>query len=111
MAEKRSTNRKAGTASRGWGRLEKMLQPAAARTVAPRGMRTRLIARPSGTFCTAIATAIRMPNALPSANAAPTPIPSAAEWAVITTTISSACLAASPLSEPRVNASCAPSSR
>ena len=54
-------------------------------------------------FCTAIANAIRMPNAFPSANAAPTPIPSAAEWAVITTMISSACLAASPLREPSVS--------
>ena len=34
-AEKRSTNRYAGTARRGWGRLEKMLQPAAARTSRP----------------------------------------------------------------------------
>ena len=45
---KLSTNRNAGTASSGCGRLEKMLQPAAAPTEAPRGTRTRLIASPSG---------------------------------------------------------------
>ena len=43
-----STNRKAGTAMSGWGRLEKMLHAAALRTEAPRETRTRLIARPSG---------------------------------------------------------------
>jgi hypothetical protein len=46
-AEKLSTKRKAGAATRGCGRLEKTLHAAADATDAPRGTRTRLIARSS----------------------------------------------------------------
>ncbi len=56
-----------------------MLQPAAARTDVPRGTRTRLIASPSGMLWIAIATVISRPSVDPPPNAAPTPIPSAAE--------------------------------
>ena len=95
-----STNRNAGTARSGCGRLEKMLHPAAALTEVPRGTRTRLMASPSGMLCTAIAIVISRPSVDPSANAAPTPIPSAAECTVITPTISSALRASSPLNDP-----------
>ena len=62
-----STNRYAGTAMSGWGRLEKMLHAAAERTRVPRGTSTRLIAKPSGMLCTAIASAISRPNAVAAA--------------------------------------------
>ena len=47
-------------------------------------------------LCTAIATVIRIPSACPSAKAEPTPMPSAAEWTVMTPTISTALRASSP---------------
>ncbi len=60
-----STNRNAGTATSGCGRLEKTLHQAAVRTRAPRGTSTRLIARPSGMLWMAIATVTKMPRASP----------------------------------------------
>lgn len=47
-SRKISTNRKAGTAISGWGKLEKMLHHMALSGDAPRGISTRLIASPSG---------------------------------------------------------------
>src|SRR5919201_6129693 len=88
--ENASTKRNAGTAISGWGRLEKTLQAAAFRTEVPRGTRTRLMARPSGALCTAIAIAMRMPSVSAPPKATPTPTPSVNEWRVMTPTISSA---------------------
>src|SRR5215218_4751918 len=68
-----STSRKAGTAIKGCGRLEKTLHAAARATDVPEGTRTRLIASPSGTLCTVMATAIRMPSACSPPKATPTP--------------------------------------
>ena len=106
-----STNRNAGTARSGCGRLEKTLQPAAFRTGVPRGTSTRLIARPSGMFWMAIATAIRSPKVLVSPKAAPMPIPSAAECAVITPTTSNAFRASDPRSVPRRSSFLSPTTR
>ena len=68
----------------------------------PRGTSTRLIAKPSGMLCTAIAIAITRPKASPPPNDAPTPTPSAAECAVITPTISAALRASAPLKPAEV---------
>ena len=62
-----------------------MLQRAA-RTETPRGTSRRLIAKPSGLLCTAIARDERASASL-SANDTPTPTPSVNECTVITPTI------------------------
>jgi hypothetical protein len=65
IGRKASTNRYAGAATNGCGRLVKTLQPAAAKTVMPRGTSTRLIASPSGMLWIAIARVMKMPSPAP----------------------------------------------
>jgi hypothetical protein len=59
----------------GWGRLENILHKAACRVVRPRGASTRLIARPSGTLCTASVAEMRSPKLGEAELPKDTPIP------------------------------------
>ena len=94
------THKNAGTAMRGWGRLEKTLQRPAFSHPTPRGTRTRLIASPSGMLCTAMAVVMNSPSEAPPPKETPTPTPSVKECAVMTPTMSSAFLASkAPISE------------
>ena len=88
-----------------------MLHPAAARTLAPCGTSTRLIASPSGMLWIAIAIVTTTPNSLPPPNAAPMPAPSANEWTVITATRRIPRRALAPCSTPKETAGRPASSR
>jgi len=77
------TNKKAGTAIIGWGRLEKILQPAALSGEVPFGIITKLMARPSGILCTAMAVVMNIPKVRVSAKETPTLTPSANECTVM----------------------------
>src|SRR5215208_4696139 len=72
---KTSTKKNAGTAIRGWGRLEKMLQNAARTQPTPRGTSTRLMASPSGMLWTARARLMDTPRAWPPTEGYPYPHP------------------------------------
>src|SRR5215204_4742351 len=94
---KTSTKKYAGTAIRGWGRLEKMLQNAARTQPTPRGTSTRLMASPSGILWTARARLMNRPRAWPPPKDTPIATPSVNECSVMTPTMSSALRASRPL--------------
>ena len=89
--------RKAGTAVMGCGSDENMLHPTHAARLAPRGRITAAIARPSGMLCTAIAIVMAVASDVPPPNETPTATPSANEWTVMTTTMSSIRFALTPV--------------
>jgi hypothetical protein len=95
-----STKRNAGTAMSGCGRLENTLQAAARPADTPRGTRTRLIARPSGTLWAAIAIAITSPSSSPLPKETPTATPSVNECIVMMPTIRSILVASTALKAP-----------
>jgi hypothetical protein len=82
------TNKNAGTAISGCGKLEKVLRNAALRRLTQRQTITKLIANHSGTFCIAIARVINIQKFTDGQYAAQRAIHSVKECAVITHIIS-----------------------
>ena len=105
---KTCTNRKAGRAISGCGRLDTMLHPPACHTDTSRGTSTRLIASPSGMLWTAIAIVMNNPSVSPSPYDTPTPTPSLNECAVIIPTTMRACIASAPRRRPTAKSVCPP---
>ena len=101
-----STNRNAGRAMSGWGRLVKTLHPAAFQSGVPRGTSTRLMASPSGMLWTAIAAVMKTPRSCPPPKETPTPTPSANECAVMTPRMSRAFRASAPASSATSRGPC-----